>query len=190
MRRPIDDAFAAGDAVAANAKQAKDEKERKRQVYDAQLKPLVRSCVDAVQKKAEEYNAHPRITKKAAIRREGTHISISRASTIGMKGRRVTVGLSPAPHPFVCWAYQASPHGVPAEYEPVDSGMYEFYVAGNDLRMFDLYAGKKELPPCPISPAQFAEQVLGKYVRDCARDEATEGTFNTTQDPSVQLGRK
>src|SRR5439155_135318 len=80
MGNPIDDAFAAGDDAAAQAKHAKDEQERQGKIYDSQVEALVRSYVEAVQRKAEEYNAHPRTTNKAAVMPGGTQLTIRRAS--------------------------------------------------------------------------------------------------------------
>lgn len=160
MSNPIDDAFAAGDAAANRAKQERDEKERQGRVYDRQVEPLVASYVEAVRVKAEEFNSHPRTTNKAAIMPAGTQITIRRASNIGMKDRRIEVMLR-RDLGEIHWLYSASPNPVYAEYEPVDSGVLGFYVAGEDLRV----QGAN-------SPEQFAEQVLGQYVRDCAHEEA------------------
>lgn len=160
MGNPIDDTFAAGDAAAAQVKHAQEEKERQGKIYDVQVEPLVRSYVDAVQRKADEFNARERTKNKAAVMPAGTQITIRRASQIGMKDRRVEV-MFRRDLGEIHWLYSASPNPVYAEYEPVDSGVLGFYVAGDDLRVQGA-----------DTPDQFADQVLGQYIRDCAREEA------------------
>jgi hypothetical protein len=158
MGDSIDDAFDAADREAAKNQRAEQQEKHNSAVYEAQVEPLVRSLVDAVRQKAEEFNNHPKNFDKAAVMPAGTQITIRRASATGIPDRRIEVGFR-RDLAELSWKYEVSPNPVYAEYEVVDSGVHGFHVHGDTLQVQGVG-----------SPADFGEMVLGQYIRDCASD--------------------
>jgi hypothetical protein len=160
MGNSIDDAFAAADARTQETKHQQEEQARVNSVYDAQVVRLMESAVEAIRLKAEELNAHPRITNKAAIMPAGSQITIRRMSLVGMPERTIRL-LFRRDLGRTAWVYESTPNPVFANYETVDQGEHTFDVVGDDLRI-DGFA----------SPELFADRVLARFRLDCIEDAA------------------
>ena len=156
----VDDLFNIAHAEGAARRSEGEERRIASETYERQVVPLVEACIEAVRQKALEMNEHPRNPYKAAIMAAGTQITIRRPSTVKIPDRRIEVRFR-RDLGLVSWIYEVSPNPVYADYETVDSGQYAFHVAGEKLMLNGL-----------DSPFEFADVVLGEYIRDCARDSA------------------
>jgi serine/threonine protein kinase len=158
--RSIDEAFESADREARREAKIRRQRQLDAEVYDREVQHLVETYLDAVRRKAEQVNEHPRNRNKATIMPAGTHIRIRRAGTTHTPDRRVEVEFR-RDLATLSWIYEVSPNPVYADYETVDSGALGFYVADNELRVQSV--GSAE---------DFADVVLGQYVLDCASDSS------------------
>jgi hypothetical protein len=159
MSNPIDDAFNAADRERRQREQHEQQAALETAVYESQVEPLVRSCIDAVRVKAEAFNAEPRNTNKAAVMANGTPAVVRRASDTGIPERRIEINFRRDTGEF-SWKYEMTP-SIHAEYDMVDGGLIGFDVVGGQLRLAGI-----------ASPQAFADMVLDGFIRDCAMDYA------------------
>jgi hypothetical protein len=160
MGRTVDDAFKAAEDQASRNKREQKRRAREKEFYDQHAGPIARSFLEAIRVKAEEFNAHPKNTNKAAVMLAEASITIRRASATGMPDRRIKVEFL-KDYVEITWIYDSSPNPVYSEYQVIDAGKVGFQVVGEKVKV----AGVD-------SPADFADLVLDQFIQDCANDIA------------------
>jgi hypothetical protein len=158
MSNPIDDAFAAANASADQARREKEEDERQKKVYASKVGTFVESLLSAFRAKAEKFRDDERVTNKPTVQAHGFPATTRRASDTGMQDRRVEVNYR-QDEGRVWWTYEAMRHiALPSEL--VAREEYNIHVVGDDLRLGDFE-----------SPEEFADAVLDQFQTECVEDQ-------------------
>lgn len=161
MSDPFDDAFAAGEAEAAERRREREQREKNAKIYDQQVEPLVRSLMEAVHAKATGFNNNPKNTQPATFPVVGAWpFRVRRPSGDRTPERFVELNFR-RDLETLTWSYESSPRPTYIEPTAIESGEHGFEVVGEELRLEGVQ-----------TPEQFADMVLNRFIRDCAHDLA------------------